>query len=131
MATSTVISGARTSHRAARTDLDAFQGTLALDWANGQAVSLSGTSAQSNVFDSKNDRIVFASVGGASTVVGCWISVGTNPTASAGAGSMWVSQDGPPVPIYVPAGMLVAGLQGASAGTLSLIPALIAATTGT
>jgi len=127
MAASTVISGPRPSARTARVGFgDAFQGTLALDWNNGLAVTLGVSSVQSAVVDANNDRIVMASVGGASTVIGGWIAVGTNPTASAGAGSMWISQTSPPVPVYVPAGMRVAGLQGAAAGTLSLIPALIA-----
>lgn len=125
MATPTAISNARPIHRAARLGDAAFPGTLALDWANGQAVSLSGSSAQSAVFDSANDRIVYASVGGASTVLGCWITVGANPTAAASAGSMWLAQGAGPVPIYVPAGLLVAALQGATAGTLSLVPALV------
>lgn len=99
---------------------------MALDWANGQAIALGAGSQQSAAFDTVNDRIVAVSVGGASTVVGCWIAVGTNPTASAGAGSMWVAQAGGPVSVYVPAGMLIAGIQGATAGTLSMIPALLA-----
>lgn len=131
MAASTVISNARPSHRTARVSQDgAFQGGLALDWANGQLITLTGTSQQSTAFDTANDRIVMVSVGGASTVVGGWISVGTNPSAGSGvtpsAGAQWVSQNAPPVPVYVPAGMLIAGLQGANAGSLSMIPALLA-----
>lgn len=127
MAAATVIAAGRSQHRAARLATDAFQGALALDWANGQAiVTLSGSSQQSSVFDTINDRIVYVSVGGASSVVGCWIAVGTNPIAAASAGSMWVAQAAGPVPIYVPVGMKIAGLQGATAGTLSMVPALIA-----
>jgi hypothetical protein len=128
MAASTVISSPRPSHRTARVSQDgAFQGALALDFANGQAVTLSGTSAPvTNAFDASNDRIVMCSVGGASTVVGCWITVDTIPVATAGAGSMWIPQGGPPVPVYVPANMKIAGIQGAAGGTLSMIPALLA-----
>lgn len=126
MAVSTVISGGRPSHRTAKVSADGFQGTVAKDFANGQAIALSASSQQSTAFDATNDRIVMVSVGGASTVLGAWISVGTNPTASAGAGSEWISQSAPPVPVYVPAGMVIAGLQGATGGTLAMIPALLA-----
>ncbi len=126
MAASTVISGARTGHRAARISMDGFQGALALDWANGEAIALSGVSQQSAVFDANNDLIVALSVGGASTVGGCWVSVGTNPTATAGAGSMWIGQSGGQAYVYVPKGMLIAAIQGATGGTLSMIPALLA-----
>lgn len=128
MAVSTAISGARSQHRTARVNLDgAFQGALAVDWANGQAIALSGSSqATTNVFDAANDLIVMCSVGGASTVVGCWINVAVTPTATAGAGSMWIAENAAPVPVYVPAGMKIAGLQGATGGTLSMIPALLA-----
>jgi hypothetical protein len=127
MATPTVIAGGRTNHRAARVTADAYQGALALDWANAQAIAtLSGSSQASAVFDATNDRIVYVSVGGAASVVGCWISVGAAPTASAAAGSMWIAQGAAPVPIFVPYNNKIAGLQGATAGTLSMIPALIA-----
>lgn len=131
MAVSTVISNPRPSHRTARVSQDgAFQGTLALDWANGQILTLTGTSQQSAAFDATNDRIVMVSVGGASTVVGGWIMVGTAPSAGTGVtpstGAQWISQNAPPVAVYVPAGMLIAGLQGANAGSLSMIPALLA-----
>lgn len=130
MATPTVVSNARTTHRAAKVSADAHQGTLALDWANGQSILLTGSSQQSTVFDAANDRVVFCSVGGASTVGGCWISVGTNPSASPAAGSQWISQTAEPVPVYVPAGMVIAGRQGQTAGFLSMIPALIAGNGG-
>lgn len=127
MALSTVISSARPRHRAARLSMESFQGTLALDWANGQAIAtLTGSSQNSAAFDTANDRVVFCSVGGAATVTGAWISVGTSPTATAGAGSMWVPQQNEPVPVYVPAGMLIAAIQGVGGGTLSMIPALLA-----
>ena len=125
MAVSTAISSFRPRHRAARLSVESFQGCLALDWANGAAITLTGSSQQSAAFDASNDRIVWCSVGGASTVGGCWIAVGTSPTASAGAGSMWLPQ-GEPLPVYVPAGMLIAGIQGQTGGVLSMIPALIA-----
>jgi hypothetical protein len=126
MATPTPINGGRTQHRAARLATDAFQGALALDWANGQAISLSGSSQQSDVFDTVNDRIVYVSVGGAATVLGTWIAVGPSPTAAASAGALWIAQGSGPVPIYVPAGMVIAALQGGSAGVLSMVAALVA-----
>lgn len=125
MALSTVVSNGRPQHRGAKLGPDAHQGALALDWANGLAMALTAVSAQSAAFDTANDRVVMVSVGGASTVVGCWINVGVAPTASAGAGSQWISQSAAPVPVYVPAGMLIAGVQGATGGTLSMIPALL------
>lgn len=126
MADSTVISAARPQHRTARISGAGFQGALALDWANGQAFALGAGSAKSTVFDANNDRVVSVSVGGASTVVGAWITVGANPVAAAAAGSMWIGQSGGEVNIYVPAGMLIAAVQGATGGTLSMIPALLA-----
>jgi hypothetical protein len=125
MALSTAVSAVRPPHRTARLGDNAYGGALALDWANGQALTLGASSVQSTAFDTANDRIVMVSVGGGSGVVGAWIAVGANPTATAGAGNMWIPQQNGPVPVYVPAGMLIAGLQGATAGTLSLIPALI------
>jgi hypothetical protein len=125
MATPTAVAAARPAHRTARLADNAFTGALALDWANAQALALGSASVQSATFDPVNDRIVMVSVGGASTVLGAWIAVGANPTAAAAAGSMWIAQGAAPVPVYVPAGMLVAGLQGATAGTLALVPALL------
>lgn len=125
MAVSTAVSGARPQHRAASLSGLPMTSGLALDWANGQAIALTGVSAQSAAFDTKNDRVVYVSVGGGSTVGGCWISVGPNPTAAAAAGAMWISQGGEPFPLYVPAGMLIAAVQGASAGVLTMLPALL------
>jgi hypothetical protein len=127
MAVSTVIAGSRPQHLIARAGDSPSPGRgLALDWANGQAIALSGASAQSTAFDTVYARTVMVSVGGASTVGGCWISVGTNPTASGTvAGSQWISQSAEPVPVYVGPGMLIAGVQGGTAGTLSMIPALL------
>lgn len=106
--------------------MESFQGCVALDWANGQAIAtLTGSSQNSVAFDAINDRVVLVSVGGGSAVGGAWISVGTSPIASAGAGSMWIPQQNEPVPIYVPAGMLIAAIQGQTGGTLSMIPALL------
>lgn len=124
MAASTAVSGARPKHRTARLGDNGFPHALALDWANGQAIALSGASAQSAVFDAANDRVVMVSVYSANAVAGeALIAVGLNPTATNGAGSMAVSA---PVAIYVPAGMLIAGLQGPSGSTLLMIPALLA-----
>jgi hypothetical protein len=125
MATPTVISGTRPRVRTAHASLETYAGSVALDWANAQAISLSGSSVQSSAFDASNDRIVLCSVGGASTVGGCWIAVGTSPVAAAAAGSMWLSQNSNPQPVYVPAGDLIAALQGQTGGTLSMVPALI------
>lgn len=121
MATPTVISGPRPQHKTARGGDNAIDGAMALDWANGQAVSVGGGSLQSAAFDTKFDRLVMVSTDG-----NCWIAVGANPTASAGAGSMYVSASAQPFPVYVPAGDLVAVIQdGAATGKCSLIPALL------
>jgi hypothetical protein len=98
--------------------MESFQGTLALDWANGQVISPAGSSVQSAAFDANNDRIVYVS-----TTATVWITVGTNPTAAtAGAGNMVLLATQPAQPIYVPAGMLIAAIGTAS---VSMIPALI------
>src|SRR6266702_3788070 len=127
MAVSTAIPGPRAKHRAALVGDNAFQGAVALDWANGQVIALTGSSQQSTVFDSVLDRIVMVAVGGASTVGGGFITVGPAATATASAtaaGSEWIAQAANPQPIYVPAGMVIAGIQGQTGGTLSMIPAL-------
>ena len=60
---------------------EAFQGCVALDFANGQAIALSGSNQQSAAFDASNDRVVMCSVGGASTVVGVALRCGfANPS---------------------------------------------------
>ena len=116
MAASTAVSNLRTRHRAAWVGDNAFQGALALDWANGQVISPAGSSVQSSAFDTANDRIVYVS-----TTATIWVTVAPNPTAvTAGAGNMVILSTMPPTPIYVPAGMLVAAIGTAS---VSLIPA--------
>ena len=121
MAVSTLISNARPRHRAARLPVEAFQGALALDWANGQVVTPGGSSAQSTAFDANNDRIVFVATSAATA----WVTVAANPTASTGAaGNMPILTTQPAQPIYVPAGMLIAAI--AASGNISMIPALIA-----
>lgn len=122
MAVSTAVSNPRPHHRSARLGDNAHH-ALALDWANGQSIALSGSSQQSDVFDDVNDCIVMLSVGAASAVLGeAFISVGANPTASATvAGSLAISA---PIEIYVPAGMVIAAIQGSSGTTLFMIPAL-------
>lgn len=125
MALSTVISAGRTAHRTARVSGNGFQGTLALDWANGQATVISTTSLQTSVFDATFDRIVYCSPG---VTTACWITVGTNPTASSSAaGNMLIPAAQAPIPVYVPANNVIAVIGTGSGGSLMTLPALIAA----
>jgi hypothetical protein len=117
VAASTAVSNARPRHRAPWVGDNAYQGALALDWANGQVIAPAGSSVQSSAFDTVNDRVVFVS-----TTATIWLTVAVNPTAAtAGAGNMVILSTMPPTPIYVPAGMLIAAIGTAS---VSLIPAL-------
>jgi hypothetical protein len=127
MATSTVISNARTGHRTARIALNGYHGTLALDWANGISLTFtSSTAISTGVIDASNDRIVFVTPGPAT---GCFITVGTSPTASttAAAGNLFIGVGSMPVPVYVPAGMAISAAGGIN---LMAIPALIASDPG-
>jgi hypothetical protein len=117
MAASTTVGGIRPFHRAARLGDNAFSDALALDWANGQVLSPSGSSVQSTAFYANTDCVVYIS-----TTATIWITVGSNPTASTGAaGNMVILSTMPPTAIYVAAGLLVAAIGTAS---VSLIPAL-------
>ena len=128
MATSTVISNARTGHRTARVAINGFQGTLALDWANGVTLTLAGstTAISTGVIDASNDRIVYITPGPAT---GVYITVGLSPTATSGAGSLLFPALEVPSPIYVPAGLAISAL-GLGATNFQAIPALIASDPG-
>ena len=118
MATATAISNARPPLRVPVN----FQGypvpVPALDWANGQAVTVGSSSTQSSAFDTANDRIVEACAN-----ADTWISVGTNPTAAKSAGSQFLGK-GNVRYVYVPANNLIAVLQDSTGGVCGLVPAL-------
>ena len=121
MAASTKLSLVRTQHRTAKAGPDPLHLCVALDWANGQAITIGAASAAGNVFDAKNDLIVMVSANAA-----CWITVAVAPVAAKAAGSMSIPASGQPVPIYVPAGMTIAVIQDSSSGIMSAVPALVA-----
>jgi len=128
MAASTVISNARTGHRTARIAPNGFQGTLALDWANGLLVTAgSTTSISTGVIDASNDRVVFCTT----PTTGVYITIAATPTAGSVAGNLFLAPNTAPQPIYVPAGLAIAALSGGvTPATLLVIPALIASDPG-
>jgi len=120
MATPTTISGTRPQVRTAVTVSLQDVPVIALDWANGQVVAIAGTSAASAIFDATNDRIVEAC-----SSTDCWITIAASPTAAVAAGSTFLAA-GSLRYIYVPANGKVAAIQSTAAGSIALIPALIA-----
>ncbi len=128
MATSSLISGYRPQHRAARLDYATpFQDGLALDWANGQITG----GGSSLAFDTTRDVVVIVTAGGGSSCVGFWITVGPSGSlpgggAGATAGSQWIGANQKPTGVYVTAGQIINGAQIGSGGMLSMIPALTA-----
>ncbi len=121
MATPTSISGTRPQVRTAVTVSGYSVPVVALDWANGQAIAIAGTSAASAVFDANNDRVIEAC-----SSTDCWITVGTAPTAvAATAGNSFLAA-GSLRYIYLPAGFKFAAIQSSASGSIALIPALIA-----
>lgn len=117
---STQISG-RPQHRAPRLGDNPMPDCLALDWVNGQAFDTTASSQASTVFDASNDRCVLVSCSG-----GAFITVGpvgtTVPGSGAGTLNIPISAV---VPIYVPAGYIIAAIQGASGALLTMVPALL------
>lgn len=122
MATSTPVGGTRPTIRQATTvgQLPANLPVAALDWANGQIVATSGTSAHSTAFDSTNDRIVRVS-----TSAAIYYKVGpATPTAAAAAGNDYLGA-GLSAFVYVPATYEIAALQDTAGGNVLMIPAVI------
>lgn len=94
--------------------------TLALDWANGQLVASSGTSAASAVFDANNDRIVEVA-----TSAAIYYIVGpSTPTASKAAGNQYLAAGGSRL-VYVPLNNKIAVIQDSAGGNVMMVPALI------
>lgn len=84
-----------------------------LDWANGAVVAIGVASAQSGTLTAGAYILT--------PNVDCYISVGTNPTASSGAGSDFLGA-GTKWPLTILSGNKVAVIQSASAGNLFLVP---------
>lgn len=120
MATPTTCSAARPQIRTARGGDNPTPFGPALDWANGQVVAVGAASVASAAFDTTNDRIVM--VGVTSTT---WITVGTAPVATKGAGSIPINAGALPTPVYVPTGMAIAVLQDSAGGNAGMVPALL------
>ena len=119
MATPTITSADRPRVRCAITISNDPVPVPALDWANGQLVAASGTSAQSAVVDASNDRLVEMSTSSA-----IYYTLGTNPTAAKSAGSTYLAA-GAMRYVYVPLNNKIAVLQDSAGGNVTIIPALI------
>lgn len=86
------------------------------DWTNGQAVAYTGTAAQSTA--------ITANLVMVTSDQKCWIKAGTNPTATAGAGSFPVAADSILV-IGIRSGDKISAIRdGATSGTLVIMPAI-------
>jgi len=84
-----------------------------LNWAAGQMVAIGVASAQSTAITARAAIV--------SSDIGVWIAAGVNPTASAGAGSLYIGA-GVPVTIALAPGWRIANIQATAAGHLSIIP---------
>jgi hypothetical protein len=84
-----------------------------MDYANGQAVAFTGTSAQSSAVNS-NSAIITANSD-------CYFTIGSNPTATTGAGSDFLPA-GQKWGVTLLSGQKIAVIQSTAAGTLSIIP---------
>jgi hypothetical protein len=85
------------------------------DWANGQAVAYTGTAAQSAAITA---TLVYVTAD-----TKCWIKAGTNPTATAGAGSYPIDI-GVSLPVPIRSGDKISAIRDTSSGTLVIMPAV-------
>lgn len=85
------------------------------DYANGQLVAYTGTAAQSTAITANMVILV--------SDTKCWFKVGTNPTATKAAGSQPLPAD-TILPIGIRSGDKISVIQDASAGSLSIMPAI-------
>jgi len=85
-----------------------------LNWAAGQYVTFTAVSAQSAAIAA---RVVLVSAD-----ANCWIAAGTNPSASAGAGSVFVSASAPPFLLAIQPSWKIAVVQATAGGHLSIMP---------
>lgn len=86
-----------------------------LNWASGQNVAIGASSAQGAVITARAILV--------SPDQNCWIAIGASPTASVGAGSLFIPQ-GALVTLPIQPGQRVAVIQTSTAGNLSIIPCL-------
>jgi len=84
-----------------------------LAWASGQMVAIGVASAQSAAIQARAALI--------SADIGVWIAAGTNPTASVGAGSLYIGA-GVPVTMALQPGWKIANIQASAAGHLAIVP---------
>lgn len=81
-----------------------------------QVVATSGTSAQSAAVNATTTRVFLT------CTQDCWVSIGSNPTASAAAGSFFIAAGSPFYPISVTGGSSkIAVIQDSAAGKLSIV----------
>jgi len=93
--------------------VNAMLQTPDLNWTAGAVIALGAASAQSAQLQC---RAVLLSAD-----QNCWIAAGTTPTASVGAGSVFLAA-GAFVTIPIQPGWRIAGIQQSVAGNLSIIP---------
>ena len=80
-----------------------------------QFVAVSGSSAQSSAVNASTNRVVLTST------TGCWVAFGSNPTASAAAGSIYLPPNVvSPAYTVTPGVTKVAAIQASGAGSLSI-----------
>lgn len=85
------------------------------DWANGQAVAYTGTAAQSAAITA---NLVYVTAD-----TKCWIKAGTNPTATAGAGSYPIDI-GVSLPVAIRSGDKISAIRDTSSGTIVIMPVI-------
>lgn len=83
------------------------------DWANGQAVAYTGTAAQS--------AAITATIVMVTADTKCWIKAGTDPTATAGAGSFPLDV-GVTLPVAIRSGDKISAIRDTVSGTLVIMP---------
>ncbi len=87
---------------------------LAWNFAAAQSVAIGASSAASQVIAAEAARLC--------ATVDCWVSLGTNPTATVGAGSVYLPANRELL-MAGTAGLKVAVIQVSGAGNLSILPA--------
>lgn len=100
----------------ARTIIDRNHNVLThpvVDISGAQIKAYSSTSVQSSAVNSDVVRLVSTS--------DCWVTMGANPTAAAGAGSFYLPAKSPLV-VNMTAGNLIAVIRDTADGTLSILP---------
>lgn len=85
------------------------------DYANGQLVAYTGTAAQS--------AAITANLVMVTSDTTCWIKGGTNPTATAAAGSMRLPAD-TILPIGIRSGDKISVIRDTASGNLSIMPVI-------